>query len=139
MKKSRIGSSVIIMILVNLLLPDASLWEPRAQVVQIMCGNQLPHNSTISIQNFMQTMKNLNAQVQTSGFATAVGGSGLNTDHGLVQCYGDLSLPECVLCLAQARTVTPRFYPFNGAKVYLDGCFLRNENYNFFSRVYWTK
>ncbi|KAL2484519.1 Cysteine-rich receptor-like protein kinase 2 [Abeliophyllum distichum] len=132
MKKPRIGSSVIIMILVNLLLPDASLGEPRAQVVQIMCGNQLPHNSTISIQNFVQTMENLNAQVQTSGFATAVGGSGLDTDHGLVQCYGDLSLPECVLCLAQARTVTPRCYPFNGAKVYLDGCFLRNENYNFF-------
>ncbi|KAL2510419.1 Cysteine-rich receptor-like protein kinase 2 [Forsythia ovata] len=120
------------MILVNLLLRDASLGEPRAQVVQIMCGNQLPHNATICIQNFVETLKNLSAQVPTSGFGTAVGGSGLDTDHGLVQCYGDLSLPECVLCFAQARNVIPRCYPYNSGKVYLDGCFLRTGNYNFF-------
>ncbi|KAL2510249.1 Cysteine-rich receptor-like protein kinase 2 [Forsythia ovata] len=132
MEKSRTGSSVIIMILVNLLLPDASLGEPRAQVVQIMCGNQLPHKATIFIPNFVETMENLTAQVPTSGFGTAVGSSGLDTVLGLVQCYGDLSLPECVLCFAHARTVIPHCYPFNSAKVYLDGCFLRTGSYNFF-------
>ncbi|KAL2484526.1 Cysteine-rich receptor-like protein kinase 2 [Abeliophyllum distichum] len=132
MKKSRIGSSVIIMILVNLLLPDASLGDPRAQVVQIVCGNQLLHNATIFMPNFVQTMENLNAQVPTSGFGTAVGSSGLDNVQGLVQCYGDLSLQECVLCFARARTVIHSCYPFNSAKVYLDGCFLRTGIYNFF-------
>ncbi|KAL2484524.1 Cysteine-rich receptor-like protein kinase 2 [Abeliophyllum distichum] len=113
------------MILVNLLLPEESLGEPRAQVVQIMCGNQLPHNATICLQNFVETMENLSAQVPNLGFGKAVGGAGLDTDHGLVQCYGDLSLPECVLCIAQARIVIPHCYPFNSGKVYLDGCFLR--------------
>ncbi|KAL2510256.1 Cysteine-rich receptor-like protein kinase 2 [Forsythia ovata] len=132
MEKSRTGSSVIIMILVNLLLPDASLGEPRAQVVQIMCGNQLPHKVAIFIQNFVQTMENLTAQVPTSGFSTSLGSSGLDTVHGLVQCYGDLSLPECVLCFAHARTVIHSCYPFHSGKVYLDGFFLRTGNYNFF-------
>ncbi|KAL2510416.1 Cysteine-rich receptor-like protein kinase 2 [Forsythia ovata] len=40
-------------------------------------------------------MENLSAQVPTSGFGTVASGSGLDTVHGLVQCYGDLSSPEC--------------------------------------------
>ncbi|KAL2510248.1 Uncharacterized protein Fot_33895 [Forsythia ovata] len=61
-------------------------------------------------------MENLIAQVPTSGFGTVASGSGLDIVHGLVQCYGDLSLPECVLCITQVRTVIPLCYPFNSTK-----------------------
>ncbi|CAI9761746.1 unnamed protein product [Fraxinus pennsylvanica] len=133
MKKSSAGSSVIIIALVNLLLlPNASLGDPRAQVSKIMCGNQIAINNTNFIQNFVSTMENLSAQLPTSSFGIAESGSGVDTDHGLVQCYGDLSSTECVLCFAQARTIMPRCYPFNSAKVFLDGCFLRTEIYSFF-------
>ncbi|KAM7487287.1 hypothetical protein LguiB_024771 [Lonicera macranthoides] len=115
-----------------LLLLDGSVGEPRAQTVQIMCGNQPEHNATVYVPNFVATMENISEQMRTSGFGVAVTGSGLDTNYGLAQCYGDLSLLDCVLCYAEARTVLPQCFPFNGGRIYLDGCFMRAENYSFF-------
>ncbi|CAA3015712.1 cysteine-rich receptor kinase 2 [Olea europaea subsp. europaea] len=133
MKKSRAASSAFIITLVNLLLlPNASLGDPRAQVSNLTCGNQIARNNNIFIQNFVSTMENLSAQLSTSNFGVAESGSGVDTDHGLVQCYGDLSSSECILCFSQARSIMPRCYPFNSATLFLDGCFLRTETYSFF-------
>ncbi|KAF2286719.1 hypothetical protein GH714_023955 [Hevea brasiliensis] len=77
-------------------------------------------------------MENISEQMRTSGFGVAVTGSGLDTNYGLAQCYGDLSLLDCVLCYAEARTVLPQCYPYNGGRIFLDGCFMRSENYSFF-------
>ncbi|CAL5418901.1 unnamed protein product [Camellia sinensis] len=117
---------------VILLLLDPSLGEPRAQTVQIMCGNQTEHNATIYVQNFVATMENISVQMRNSGFGIAVTGSGLDTNYGLAQCYGDLSSLDCVLCYAEARTVLPQCFPANGGRIFLDGCFMRAENYSFF-------
>ncbi|KAF5940094.1 hypothetical protein HYC85_021261 [Camellia sinensis] len=117
---------------VILLLLDPSLGEPRAQTVQIMCGNQTEHNATIYVPNFVATMENISVQMRNSGFGIAVTGSGLDTNYGLAQCYGDLSSLDCVLCYAEARTVLPQCFPANGGRIFLDGCFMRAENYSFF-------
>ncbi|KAA8529603.1 hypothetical protein F0562_034297 [Nyssa sinensis] len=98
-----------------------------------MCGNQLEHNSTAYVPNFVSTMENISEQMRTSGFGVAVTGSGPDTNYGLAQCYGDLSLLDCVLCYAEARTVLPQCFPFTGGRIFLDGCFMRAENYSFFS------
>ncbi|KAL2510421.1 Cysteine-rich receptor-like protein kinase 2 [Forsythia ovata] len=132
MKKSRAVSSVIVMILVNLLLPDAILGEPRAQLVQIMCGNQLTQNNTIYVPNFVATMEKLSALMLTSGFGISATSSGPNTNYGLGDCYGDLSLHECALCCAEARTILSQCFPANGGRIFLDGCYMRAENYSFF-------
>ncbi|CAI9761748.1 unnamed protein product [Fraxinus pennsylvanica] len=132
MKKFIASPIVIIIILVNLLLPDASLGEPRDQMVDLMCGNQPPTNSTISVGNFVLTMENISVQMRTSGFGVAVTGSGPNINYGLAQCYGDLSLLDCFLCYAYARSILPRCDPVNSGRVYLDGCFMRAENYSFY-------
>ncbi|KAL6176692.1 hypothetical protein ACLB2K_053325 [Fragaria x ananassa] len=39
---------------------------------------------------------------------------------------------DCVLCYAEARTVLPKCYPYNGGRIFLDGCFMRSENYSFY-------
>ncbi|EEF34452.1 kinase, putative [Ricinus communis] len=106
--------------------------DPRAQEVNVTCGRQLEHNSTIYVPNFVATMENISEQMRTSGFGVAVTGSGVDTNYGLAQCYGDLSLLDCVLCYAEARTVLPQCYPYNGGRIFLDGCFMRAENYSFF-------
>ncbi|KAE9449925.1 hypothetical protein C3L33_18167, partial [Rhododendron williamsianum] len=115
-----------------LLLPDASLGDPRAQTVRVMCGNQLEHNATVYVPNFVATMENISVQMRTSGFGKAITGSGPDTNYGLAQCYGDLSLPDCVLCYAEARTVLPQCFPVNGGRIFLNGCFMRAENYSFY-------
>ncbi|KAG5236225.1 cysteine-rich receptor protein [Salix suchowensis] len=106
--------------------------DPRAQTVQVMCGRQLEHNSTIFVPNFVATMENISEQMRASGFGAAVSGSGPDSNYGLAQCYGDLSLLDCVLCYAEARTILPQCYPYNAGRIFLDGCFMRSENYSFY-------
>lgn len=108
--------------------------DPRAQTVQVMCGRQLEHNSTIFVPNFVATMENISEQMRASGFGVAVSGSGPDINYGLAQCYGDLSLLDCVLCYAEARTILPQCYPYNGGRIFLDGCFMRAENYSFYEQ-----
>ncbi|XLR22996.1 hypothetical protein S83_050896 [Arachis hypogaea] len=128
-----IPSQFIIFLLINsVLLSDTVMAEPRARTIQIACGHQLEHNSTIYVPNFVATMEKISEQMRSTGFGTTVTGTGLDTNYGLAQCYGDLSLLDCVLCYAEARTVLPQCFPFNGGRIYLDGCFMRAENYSFF-------
>ncbi|XP_029154135.1 cysteine-rich receptor-like protein kinase 2 isoform X1 [Arachis hypogaea] len=122
-----IPSQFIIFLLINSVMA-----EPRARTIQIACGHQLEHNSTIYVPNFVATMEKISEQMRSTGFGTTVTGTGLDTNYGLAQCYGDLSLLDCVLCYAEARTVLPQCFPFNGGRIYLDGCFMRAENYSFF-------
>ncbi|XP_057984954.1 cysteine-rich receptor-like protein kinase 2 isoform X2 [Hevea brasiliensis] len=96
------------------------------------CGRQLGHNSSIYVPNFVATMENISEQMRNSGFGVAVTGSGPDADYGLAQCYRDLSLLDCVLCYTAARTVLPQCYPYNGGRIFLDGCFVRSENYSFY-------
>ncbi|MED6160607.1 Cell division control protein 2 [Stylosanthes scabra] len=95
--------------------------EPRATTVQIACGHQLEHNSTIYVPNFVATMEKISGKMRRTGFGTTFTGTGLDTNYGLAQCYGDLSLLDCVLCYAEARTVLPQCFPYNGGRIYLDG------------------
>ncbi|PHT34987.1 Cysteine-rich receptor-like protein kinase 2 [Capsicum baccatum] len=121
--------SLIVIVLV-LLLPDISVAEPRAQIVQIICGNE----TTVPIQNFVGTMELLSEQMRTRGYGVAVTGTSPYSTYGLGQCYGDLSLLDCVLCYAEARTLLPQCFPYNGARIYMDGCFMRAENYTFYDQ-----
>ncbi|CAA0833116.1 Cysteine-rich receptor-like protein kinase 2 [Striga hermonthica] len=126
------GASALIMILSILLLPGRLRADPRTHTVLFECTNQLEENTTIFVPNFVATMENISTQIRTSGFGRASTGFGPNANFGLAQCYGDLSIVDCVLCNAAARTLLPQCYPYNGGRVYLDGCFTRSENYTFF-------
>ncbi|KAF7809322.1 cysteine-rich receptor-like protein kinase 2 [Senna tora] len=138
MKKSvpLVSSQSLFFLLINsllLLLPQTVEADPRTRTVQISCGRQHEHNTTLFVPNFVTTMEKISEQMRNSGYGTAVIGTGPDTNYGLAQCYGDLSLLDCVLCYAEARTVLPQCFPNNGGRIYLDGCFMRAENYSFFS------
>ncbi|KAA8533179.1 hypothetical protein F0562_033288 [Nyssa sinensis] len=115
-----------------LLLLDILVVEPRAEMVQITCGKQSEQNSTVFVQNFVASMENISEQMRTTGFGVAVKGSGPEANYALGQCYGDLSLLDCVLCNVEARSVLPQCFPFTSGRIYLDGCFVRAQNSSFF-------
>ncbi|KAL4281634.1 hypothetical protein GQ457_03G026300 [Hibiscus cannabinus] len=106
--------------------------EPRAQIVNMTCSPQREHNSTLFVPNFIALMERISDVMRQFGWGTAEIGSGPDANYGLAQCYGDLSLTDCPLCYAEARTVLPQCYPFNGGRVFLDGCFMRSSNYSFY-------
>ncbi|XP_031132184.1 cysteine-rich receptor-like protein kinase 2 [Ipomoea triloba] len=120
----------------TLLLLDVSNSVPRSQTLQRICTHQVEHNnatvSTLRTGFFIATMENISAQMGSQGWGFSVNGKGPYTNFGLGQCYGDLSLVDCTLCYVEARSVLPLCFPHNGGRVYLDGCFMRNENFDFF-------
>lgn len=126
---------VLICLMVSLLLVARRVGgDPRSHTVETICGNQLEHNTTIYVPNFVATMDNISDQMRTTGYGVAYTGAGADTNYGLAQCYGDLSLLDCVLCYAEARTILPQCFPNNGGRIFLDGCFMRSENYSFFEQ-----
>ncbi|KAG8383211.1 hypothetical protein BUALT_Bualt05G0160900 [Buddleja alternifolia] len=131
MKRAILVLSITITALVILLLPDALFADPRTQIVNFICATTRQHNTNIFLPTFVDNMNKIITQVRTSRFGAAVTGTG-PSHYAVGQCYGDLSLVDCVLCFAQARTILPKCYPYTGGMVYVDGCFLRGEIYNFF-------
>lgn len=125
--------TVLIVLTTALLLINGSEGDPRSKMVEIKCGNTTEHNATVFVPNFVSTMENISSQMRSSGFGVAITGRGVDTNFGLAQCYGDLSLLDCVLCYAEARTLLPQCFPYNGGRIYLDGCFMRSENFTFFN------
>ncbi|KAE8692322.1 Cysteine-rich receptor-like protein kinase 2 [Hibiscus syriacus] len=112
--------------------------DPRAQILNMTCVPEREHNSTIFVPNFISSMEKISDGMRRFGWGTAVTGSGPDATYGLAQCYGDLSLTDCPLCYAEARTVLPQCYPFNGGRVFLDGCFMRASNYSFYEEYLGT-
>ena len=123
--------SLLFFFILTLSVIELSAGDPRSRTIQMMCGNQREHNSTIFVINFVAMMENISNQMRTSGFGVAVLGSAPDATYGLAQCYGDLSLLDCVLCYAEARTFLPQCFPFTTGRIYLDGCFMRAQNYSF--------
>ncbi|XP_023545817.1 cysteine-rich receptor-like protein kinase 2 [Cucurbita pepo subsp. pepo] len=126
------GCGLLIIISALLLLETSTVADPRSQTAKILCSTVLEHNTTAFVPNFVGTMQAISDQMRTGGFGVARVGKGPDANYGLAQCYGDLSLMDCVLCYAEARTVLPQCFPFNGGRIFLDGCFMRAENYSFY-------
>ncbi|KAL4567715.1 hypothetical protein LXL04_023307 [Taraxacum kok-saghyz] len=105
--------------------------DARSQIIKMSCGQQTMHNTTISIPSFVRTMEFVSTQIRASNRGTAVSGTGPDRVYGLGECYGDLSAEDCILCYVDARTVLPQCIPYGG-QIFLDGCFMRIENYSFY-------
>ncbi|CAN1151162.1 Cysteine-rich receptor-like protein kinase 2, partial [Linum perenne] len=130
LQKTMITITAVFLLLLRSVTGDA-----RAQTVNVTCDTEREANPAIFVPNFVATMENISDQMRISGFGAAQAGEpGPNRNFGLAQCYGDLSLLDCVLCYAEARTILPQCYPFNGGRIFLDGCFMRAENYSFFDQ-----
>lgn len=127
--------TVPLLFIIFLALSTETTGDSRSQTVLIRCNMQPEHNQSVYVQNFVATMQNISDQIQTRSYGVSVVGSGLDTSYGLAQCYGDLSTADCILCYAEARTLLPQCFPNNGGSIYLDGCFMRAENYSFFDEI----
>ncbi|PIA61822.1 hypothetical protein AQUCO_00200072v1 [Aquilegia coerulea] len=79
-------------------------------------------------------MEGITNLVDKQGWGTIKDGSN-PTLYSLAQCMNDLSHTDCLLCFTEARTKLPRCIPSVSARVHLDGCFLRWDNYNFYQEA----
>ncbi|XP_038705229.1 cysteine-rich receptor-like protein kinase 2 [Tripterygium wilfordii] len=125
---------VFFIMLVCLLLAERVWGDGRTQKVNILCGGPHEQNPSIFVQNYVISMENLNQKIRTSSFVvtTTKAQDAPNGHYGFTQCYGYLNTADCTSCFADARLLVTQCYPFTTGRVYLDGCYLRSDNYSFF-------
>ncbi|KAJ0489599.1 putative protein kinase RLK-Pelle-DLSV family [Helianthus annuus] len=132
MKKSTHTTLIFITLIIISLLVSKSKGDARTEIIEMKCDQGVHNNSTLFVANFIRATEITTNEMQTSHFSTAVVGAGPNTNYLLTQCYEDLSSQDCMLCYAQIRTYFPSCFPHSGGRIYLDGCFMRLQNYSFF-------
>ncbi|KAK7271658.1 hypothetical protein RJT34_27738 [Clitoria ternatea] len=112
----------------------SSLSDPRISEAGLFCGTQKA-SSKEYLQTFVKEMEALSQLVTKQSWGTHSENKSTTTIpiYGLVQCFQDLSQVDCLQCFATSRTKLPRCLPSVSARIYLDGCFLRYDNYSFYS------
>ena len=117
--------------LVFSLLISCSFSDPRISNAGLFCGNSPQANGTNFVPVFTTLMQGLLDLINTSHFAS-YSVSSTPPMYALTQCHQDLSQTDCLQCYATSRTRVPRCLPSLSARIFLDGCFLRYDNYSFF-------
>ncbi|CAH2080041.1 unnamed protein product [Thlaspi arvense] len=119
---------------------SSSSSDARTAVSGLFCGRRNSSSSDPNyIPTFVEDMQSLSLKLTTRRFATQSINSTMSSSKtkttsvfALVQCHNDLSPSDCQLCYAIARTRLPRCLPSSSARIFLDGCFLRYETYEFY-------
>ncbi|CAJ1780903.1 unnamed protein product [Sphenostylis stenocarpa] len=112
-----------------------SLSDPRITEAGLYCGSTKAPLKANYIPSFIKEMESLSQLVTSHNWGTHfenISGSSIPI-YGFAQCFGDLSHTDCLLCYAASRTKLPRCLPSVSARIYLDGCFLRYDNYSFYA------
>ncbi|XP_061348804.1 cysteine-rich receptor-like protein kinase 42 isoform X2 [Gastrolobium bilobum] len=134
-KKKNPSWFLFTIVFLSSLLPH-SLSDPRISEAGLYCGTSKAPLKANYIPSFIKEMESLSQVVTNHNWGTHfVNISGAIPIYGFAQCFKDLSHTDCLLCYAASRTKLPRCLPSVSARIYLDGCFLRYDNYSFYSEV----
>ncbi|GLJ35377.1 hypothetical protein SUGI_0711470 [Cryptomeria japonica] len=95
-------------------------------------ANGSPYSS-----NLNQVMNDLLRNIpQSSGFNTSSFGQTPNKVYGLLQCIGNVSIKKCSDCARNSNNSFEEVCPNSiGGMILKDDCFLRYDNYSFFSQL----
>eukprot|EP00253_Pinus_taeda_P001528 PITA_01528 len=125
---------VMIIITVALAADDA-----KYPVAGAGCKNIQTHryvNVTEFRKNLNAVFASLRSTLSSDSFAISTEDSfAVSTDpvYGLAVCEKYLTVPQCIECFTEAATKIKAHCPIsNGARILLDGCFLRYENSSFY-------
>ncbi|CAH9088137.1 unnamed protein product, partial [Cuscuta epithymum] len=108
--------------------------DPRIEEASpVTCGRNRTSTNVI-IPMFTSAMESISQSVTDRGWgSSSARNSSAVSIYALAQCYGDLLPRDCLLCFASSRTKLPRCLPATSGRLFLDGCFIRYDRYNFLS------
>ncbi|QCD95262.1 interleukin-1 receptor-associated kinase 4 [Vigna unguiculata] len=134
--KCKIASFDVVIFTVATLLcfSHSALSDPRISEVGLHCGTHRASPSGSYVPIFTKEMEKLQELVSKNNWGTHSEELSSTTPiYGLAQCFQDLSNLDCLQCFAASRTKLPRCLPSVSGHIYLDGCFLRYDNYSFYT------
>ncbi|XP_073288782.1 cysteine-rich receptor-like protein kinase 42 [Primulina huaijiensis] len=123
---------VAVLIFVTRCLPFCRS-DPRISEAGLFCGDLRVSPNSSYIPLFVKEMEVLSQLVTAHDWARYVVNSTNISIFSLAQCYGDLSHNDCLQCYAASRTRLPRCLPSVAGRIFLDGCFLRYDDYKFYN------
>ncbi|XP_071731113.1 cysteine-rich receptor-like protein kinase 42 [Rutidosis leptorrhynchoides] len=125
---------LIIISLITLSIPTVDS-DPRVTAAgSVICGTGRATTASF-IPTFVQAMEQLSSNLNNSKNNFAI--SNITNPPSppflaLIQCHQDLPRTDCLVCYAVSRTAVPGCLPRTAGRVFLDGCFVRFDNYSFF-------
>ncbi|RHN45125.1 putative non-specific serine/threonine protein kinase [Medicago truncatula] len=131
---SKINNQPQVIFFIMSCLFSHTISDPRISEAGLYCGKDKAPQKSNFIPSFIKEMENLSQLVTDHNWGTqSVNIAEFVPIYGFAQCFQDLSHTDCLLCYAASRTMLPRCLPSLSARIYLDGCFLRYDNYSFYS------
>ncbi|GER47980.1 cysteine-rich receptor-like protein kinase 42 [Striga asiatica] len=107
--------------------------DPRISEAVFICGQtQVPPNASY-VPLFTSAMEGLGLRVTADEWGQYAVNSTSISIYTYFQCHRDLSRDDCLQCFAATRTSIPRCVPAASGRIFLDGCFLRYDRYEFYS------
>ncbi|XXG84032.1 hypothetical protein AAC387_Pa10g1646 [Persea americana] len=80
-------------------------------------------------------MDSIDQLIACTGFGVAHSGEPPDGTYIMAQCFGDLLPDDCSACHAAIGKHLLGRFPAIGGRDYLEGCFVRAENYSFFHEI----
>lgn len=107
--------------------PSTSTYEGN-----VICGDKKrPQNGPFEI-NLAYLISRLKEKSQSTGSGVAILSYSNHSLYGFFQCPQDLPIINCQRCFSTIETKLKTCSDAEGARIYLDACFLRYETYNFY-------
>ncbi|XP_039162704.1 cysteine-rich receptor-like protein kinase 42 [Eucalyptus grandis] len=108
--------------------------DPRITEAGRICENSTGIVAENVVSNFIAVMREMSNSVADQRWVNYSLTSPPPAVYGLAQCHGDLIKTECFLCFTEGQTWNPPTIP-NFGRLYLDGCFLRYDHYDFYNET----
>lgn len=129
--------------LIFLLFSAPCLSDPRTSQAAFICNTNITAAASARstfIANFQAAMAAITPIIAVRRSARVIEGSdNASIVYAFGQCMADLSQSDCDLCFAQCRIQILRCLPFQlttrSGRNYLDGCYLRYDDYDFYPEV----
>ncbi|KAF8037047.1 hypothetical protein BT93_B0077 [Corymbia citriodora subsp. variegata] len=106
--------------------------DPRITKAGLYCDNRTEFDANF-VPNFDAVLREISESVTDQHWGNYFITSPPPAIYGLVQCHGDLIDADCSLCFAESHDRINLCITFG--RLYLDGCFLRVDGYDFFNET----
>lgn len=129
---STLISSLAVLLPLTLLAPSISSRISRIDVLGWTCNNGTVSDEEAYRRSYQVNLDEIRDDMRTVKFGTHEHGDPPQKMYLLSQCASDLSPDECSLCWSRATDLLSQCFPATGGRFYLDGCFVRADNYSFY-------
>ncbi|XP_052195000.1 cysteine-rich receptor-like protein kinase 46 [Diospyros lotus] len=96
------------------------------------CGDVRVQDESKYIKSYARILQTMQKGMDTKGFATGEDGQHPNRLYVLSQCWDGLSKDNCSACFSYISSKLFSCFPSTSGRLFIDGCFMRFDNYSFF-------